>query len=100
MAQAANVIAFPGTELTFKPMKIDGLKVMRAYDRNRAFIAVAVKVLTMTPLQIKQSIPKMQKHEPVSHLIEDLERLSKDCIAMGEMLDTAAARLIVVSQTG
>lgn len=96
MAQAAQIIPFPSNKLTFKAIKIDVDKVIAGYDRNRPYVAIAVKFLTLTPAKLKQSVSRMQKDlkdEPVTRLIADFESLSKDYAAMSEMLDTAAARL-------
>src|SRR6266446_6064067 len=92
----AQIIAFPSKKLTFRAMKIDVDKVLASYDRNRSFVAVAVKTLTLTPHKLKQSCGRMQKtiaEEPVTKLIADFDGLSKDFVAMSEMLDSAAARL-------
>ena len=96
MSQAANIIAFPSNKLTFRAMKIDVDKVMARYDYNRTLVVYAVTVLTLAPKKVRQTVLKIDKEtekETVSKLIADFESMSKDFVAMSEMLDAAAARL-------
>lgn len=101
MAQAATIIPFPSKKPIFEPLKIDVDKVLASYDRNRPYVGVAVKVLTLNATQLRQSVGRVQNEmteEPVTELIGILESLSKDYIAMSEMADAAAARLTAGQQ--
>lgn len=100
MAQASNVIAFPGSEkIAFKALKIDAKKILTKYDEHRHFVYVAVELLSKSPAALKKSCARIAEAgsaievDAVERLITDFEELSKDFHALGEMLDSSAARL-------
>jgi hypothetical protein len=95
MPKAANVIAFPSKPNIFEPYQLDVEQFMAAYDRDRLFVAMAVRVLTLTPEQIKQSaqVTAGMENDSMARLIRDFEQISKDFAAIGEMAEIAAIRL-------
>lgn len=101
MAQASNVIAFPGSEkITFEALKIDADKIIAKYDEHRHFVFVAIQMLSKSPAALKKSCADIERgrfnglgRDAVANLISDFEEISKDFHALSEMLDSSAARL-------
>jgi hypothetical protein len=102
ISHAANVISFPSNKITFKAVKIDANKVMANYDYNRRLVLFAIKILTLRPKKLRQSVLKIGKtieDESVARLIADFENLSEDFFpTISDVLAAAAARLIAVDR--
>lgn len=101
MAQATEVLPFPSQKLTFKAEKIDCRAVINKYDGNRAYIAMALQILTKTPSKLKKSILNVRNHghesglapDTMEKLAADFEAIADDCAALCELMRASSARI-------
>jgi hypothetical protein len=94
----AKVVKLPVPRHTFKAVVIDEGKVLANYDDRRVCVATCIRMIQMSPREMKKNVAEYEASSPefVTELIEEIEECGEDFAALAHFFDSLAARLTIV----
>ena len=96
----AKVVTLPVPRHTFKAVVIDEAKVLATYDHYRVYVASCIRMLQMSPSEMKKTLAALEAEDSTAteQMIQECRECAENFATLSDFFESAAARMTIVDR--